>query len=359
MKPLNKSITLGIITDVHIGFVSEAEKRLDAFLKEMKKERPDALVQLGDFAFPNAKYQAHADRFNAAHEHTIHAIGNHELDHGLTRDSAVKAWGIPGYYYSKEVEGIKIIVLDGNDRGSPTYSSHGGYHSYIGPEQQAWLKKELDAAEQPVLIASHQPLAGTIAVDNAQEMQELLSHYQDKILLCINGHSHVDQQLEVKGIHYLHINSASYYWLGGRVRLATYKDPLFTTMTIDPKAATITLKGVKSSWAKGTPEDAGYFKDGKHADKKDIVRPEIRARRFAQVTALTDLSGKVLLPVRQWINKEGKKIQASLIAQGGTLEKPIVIKNGKVCLKVGKKNHLFPLTDLSPEDQKRIKKLQR
>lgn len=285
IKKLPRSIKLGVITDTHIGFVSDAEKRLMAFLREMKKVRPDGLIQMGDFAHPNKKHQKYVDRFNKAHKNVIHAIGNHELDHGLTREDAKKSWGIPGYYYSKDIEGIKVIVLDGNDRGSPTYKSHGGYHSYIGKEQQEWLSKELEAAESPVLIISHQPLAGRIAVDNAEEMQKLLLPHQDKILLCLNGHSHVDQHLEINGINYLHINSASYYWLGGKVRLAPYKDPLFTTMTIDSKKGTISFTSSISKWAKGTPEDAGYFKDGKNKDLKEIVVPKISARTFTS-TAL-------------------------------------------------------------------------
>jgi len=286
VSKLNKVIKLGIITDVHIGFVPKSEQRLSRFLEEMKKVKPDALIQMGDFAYPNKKHQPYVNQFNKAHKVTIHAIGNHELDQGLTRDDAVKSWGIPGYYYSKVVEGIKVIVLDGNDRGSPTYKNHSGYHSYIGQEQQEWLKKELESATQPVLVVSHQPLAGAGTVDNAKEMQQLLSQYKDKILLAMNGHAHVDQHLQIDGVNYLHINSASYFWLGGKVRLAPYKDPLFTTMTIDPNTATISLTGVVSTWAKGTPEDAGYFKDGKHADKKDIVHPRISARSFPKLNAL-------------------------------------------------------------------------
>lgn len=280
LKKLPRSIKLGVITDTHIGFVPKAEDRLTAFLNEMQKIKPDGLIQMGDFAYPNQANQKHVDRFNQAHKNVIHAIGNHELDHKLTREDAKKSWGIPGYYYTKEIEGIKIIVLDGNDRGSPTYKSHGGYHKYIGKEQREWLSEELKSSESPVFIISHQPLAGSGSVDNATEIQKILEPHKDKIILCLNGHSHLDQHLEINGINYLHINSASYYWLGGKVRLAQYKDPLFTTMTIDAQKGSVDFSSSISTWAKGTPEDAGYFKNGKRDAIKQHVVPKISARSF-------------------------------------------------------------------------------
>ncbi len=280
IRQLPRSLKFGVITDTHIGFVDDAEARLDVFLRDMKTLKPTGLIQMGDFAYPNDKHQQYVDRFNEATDHAIHAIGNHELDLGLTREHAKKSWDIPSYYYSKEVEGLKIIVLDGNDRGSPTYETHGGYHSYIGKAQREWLAGKLETAEMPVLVISHQPLAGRSAIDNAQEVQEILEPHKNKILVCLNGHSHVDQHLVVNGINHLHINSASYYWLGGTVRLAAYKDPLYTTMTIDANEGTVSISASVSSWESGTPEDAGYFNDGKNQGLRDIVQPRISPRTF-------------------------------------------------------------------------------
>ena len=285
IQKLPRSLKFGIITDVHIGFIKDAPSRFAAFEKAMRTLRPDGVIQMGDFAYPQERHQKYVDTFNGLTDHPIHAIGNHELDHKLTREDAKKSWGIPGYYYSKEVGGTKIIVLDGNDRGSPTYGTHGGYHSYVGDEQRQWLKKELEAADQPVLIVSHQPLAGGSAVDNAKEMQALLAPHQDKILVCLNGHSHIDQHVTIGGIDYLHINSASYFWLGGKVRTAFYRDPLFTTMTIDKDAGTIAFSACKSAWSNGTPEDAGYFErlPEKLALKQHIV-PQISARQITRTS---------------------------------------------------------------------------
>ncbi len=272
-------VTLGVIADTHIGFVDDAPQRLKDFLKAMEEQEPDALLQLGDFAFSNDKLQPQIDAFNDAHEVALHTIGNHDIrDHGLTREDCIKYWGIPAPYYTHDVQGMRIIVLDGNEPGSPKHK--GGYPSYIGKKQQAWLTEQLEAAGKPVLIASHQPLAGWLEVDNAEEVRELLAPHRDKIMLCINGHAHCDQFLTIDGIAYLHINSASYKWLGGKVRLAEYKDSLFATMTFDPDKGEITVKGVESEWEAGTPDDVNYFEqhNGAYAKYRDVTVPKISNR---------------------------------------------------------------------------------
>ncbi|MEE2843262.1 MAG: metallophosphoesterase family protein, partial [Planctomycetota bacterium] len=107
-------IRLGVIADLHGGLASDAEMRLDAFLKAMKGIETDALVQLGDFAFPNQKHQTFADKFNSAHEKRVHVIGNHEFDFKLSREDCYRAWGIKSAYYRRDIGNLRLIVLDGN-----------------------------------------------------------------------------------------------------------------------------------------------------------------------------------------------------------------------------------------------------
>lgn len=282
-------VKLGVIADLHGGLAIDAAERLDAFLTAMKEASCDALVQLGDFAFPNAKHQAFADAFRAAHEHTLHVIGNHEFDHGLTREDCYKAWGIEASYYGTDLGGLRILVLDGNDRDSPTHG--GGYHSYIGPQQQAWLAHELEASTRPLLILSHQPLAGQWAIDNAKDIQQLLGKHRSKVLLCLNGHSHLDAYVQVEGVPYLHINSASYFWVGGDVRMAYYSQPLFTTVTIDPQTATIRVDSCESGWKEQSPEAIGYFQRENRPSKATVV-PRIRRHHLSR-TALNVMTWNI------------------------------------------------------------------
>ncbi len=279
LAELNAPLKLGVIADLHGGLAADASDRLDAFLQAMKTEKCDALVQLGDFAYPNAKHQAYADTLNAAHQQTLHVIGNHEFDYGLKREDCYQAWGIENSYYGRDVGEIRILVLDGNDTGSPTHG--GGYPAYIGEKQRQWLESELERTTKPVLILSHQPLAGGSAVDNASEMQELLGRFRAKILLCLNGHSHIDSLLVEQGVAYLHINSASYFWVGGKTRMAYYADPLFTTVTLDPETATINVASTSSRWKAQSPKELGYF-DRKGRPPEAVVTPRIRPHHVSR-----------------------------------------------------------------------------
>lgn len=265
-------VKFGLITDLHQDIMHDGLERMQAFVREMSIQRPDALIQLGDFAYPNKKNKAVIDLFNEAHAETLHVIGNHDTDAGHTKEQCLEVWGMPGRYYSQEIAGIKLIVLDGNDTGSPTHQ--GGYVSYVGEEQLEWLKTELATSEAPIIILSHQPLAGTIAVDNAEHLQDLLGQYANKILLAINGHTHIDDLLRIQGVTYLHLNSASYQWVGGNFKhqsyseavhqqhpwishTCPYRDSLFATLVIDPATQTIRIEGQNSSWVGPSPAALG------------------------------------------------------------------------------------------------------
>ena len=130
-------------------------------------------------------------------------------------------------YYSHDLKGIRILVLDGNEAGSPSHQ--GGYKAYIGKQQQEWIEEQLRTTPGPFVIVSHQPIAGAQAINNATELQELFSKYSNKILICLNGHSHLDLLLRVKGVSYLHVNSASYQWVGGANKHNSYPEKIHAT----------------------------------------------------------------------------------------------------------------------------------
>ncbi|MBO9619916.1 MAG: metallophosphoesterase [Niabella sp.] len=291
--------TIGIITDLHQDIMHNGYDRLSAFAERMKKIRPDALLQMGDLAYPGDKNKAVIDLFNNAHPVRMHVIGNHDTDAGYTKQQCIDYWGMPARYYTKEINGICFIILDGNDKGSPAYK--GGYPSYINKEQTDWLQQQLQGTSKPVIIVSHQPLAGSLAVDNAAEIQQLLSAHAEKILIAINGHTHIDSHLFIDGINYVHINSASYFWVGGKFKhnsyperihkehpyiayTCPYQDALFTTLTIDPSAGLVQIKGCKSQWVGASPEALHYFADKDAMATPGEIVPWISERNIKQRT---------------------------------------------------------------------------
>lgn len=289
-----KKIKIGLISDLHQDVMPDGAERLEAFLSFMKKQNVDALVQLGDFAVPSTQNKALIDRFNLAHLEVFHVLGNHDIDYGHTFDQCMKAYGMKSRYYSRNLKGIKILVLDGNEEGSPNPTQ--GYPAYIGPKQQAWIVSELEAAREPVLILCHQPLAGIYPLDNALEMQSLLAPYADKILLAINGHAHVDQHLVVEGVNYYHLNSASYYWVGASLShesypvevhsqypelalTCPYSASLFALLTIDLENRSLQIEGRKAAWIGPSPQELGiaYLTE---KQKQENLIPEIRDRKI-------------------------------------------------------------------------------
>ena len=250
MQKLKHPVSMGLIADLHQDVMHDGAKRMQAFVRKMSVSAPHAILQLGDFAYPNAKNAEVISMFNDASAMPLHVIGNHDTDAGHTKQQCLEVWKMPARYYVQNIRGLNLIVLDGNDKGSPTYT--GGYHSFVGEEQTTWLKKQLADLQGPIIVACHQPLAGPWAVDNAKQVQAILGAASDKVILSINGHSHIDNVLQVKGVTYLHVNSASYQWVGREHQHTSYarevhdkfksikytcpyRDSLFATLTVAPK----------------------------------------------------------------------------------------------------------------------------
>jgi hypothetical protein len=268
-----ENLRLGLITDLHRDIIHNADLRLQTFLEEVHRTEVHAKIQLGDFAIPKPANASFIASFNQGNIPAYHVLGNHDLDEGYSKEQAIQAFGMPSAYYAKVIQGVRILVLDGNDPGSPT--TKGGYASYIGKEQQDWLNQQLEDSKEPVIVISHQPIAGIYTIDNAVEIQNLLSTHASKIILAVNGHAHVDQFLKVGGVSYLHLNSASYYWVGEKHRhlsmdadthanypslslTCPYAAVLFGVLTLDRKTKKLSLTGRKSSWIGPSPLELGY-----------------------------------------------------------------------------------------------------
>jgi len=290
-----QSLRLGLITDLHKDIIHDADFRLQTFLDALKGVPPHAKIQLGDFAIPKKENQPFIDLFNQDPIPSLHVMGNHDLDEGYTKEQVIQTFGMPAAYYAQVIQGIRIVVLDGNDPGSP--KSTAGYASYIGEAQLDWLDQELTNSKEPVLLLSHQPIAGIYTIDNAQEIQNLLSAHASKIILAINGHAHVDQFLNLGGVSYLHLNSASYYWVGEKhshlsldaathaaypslSRTCPYAEVLFGILTLDRKEGKLTLSGRKSSWIGPSPLELGYGILSK-SEQELYLQPQISDRKIS------------------------------------------------------------------------------
>ena len=282
-----------MIADLHQDLMHDGTVRLNAFLDAMKQEEPDAILQLGDFAYPSKKNEALTKAFENAHPRALHVLGNHEIDGGHSFDEVAKPWGMKGRYYTKNLNGLELLVLDCNEKPKNHKS---GYPAYVGAEQLDWIKEQLERLEGPFLVISHQPLACPVSIDNASEVQALLNSEADKILLAVNGHTHIDH-LKKAGEHsYIHLNSASYKWVGESYRnrsypaevhskfrlieyTCPYRESIFATLTLDPAKVRIEVRGRKSQWMGQSPKQLSV--PTKHGLTNGLeICPMIRCRRL-------------------------------------------------------------------------------
>ena len=288
----DRPVRFGLIADLHQDLIHDARERLESFIYESKEQSVDTVIQLGDFATPVAKNQHIIDAFNASHPTALHVIGNHDTDGGRTSEQVVATWGMKSRFYSTEVRGIKLIVLDGNDRPAGHRS---GYPAHIAENQIEWLTGELQHGG-PMIVLCHQPLAGPSSVDNASVIQGLLTAASDRILVAINGHTHIDELLELGGVHYWHVNSAAYYWVGNQFSHTSYppevhakfpaqsstcpyQNGLFSFLEVNLRSGKIAITGRESTWVGSSPAELGVPQTTQLESGKQII-PAIRARSW-------------------------------------------------------------------------------
>ncbi|MCK9639410.1 MAG: metallophosphoesterase [Prolixibacteraceae bacterium] len=292
-------VRFGICSDAHLSTMHNSEYRITTFINSMKKEKPDFLIELGDFATPEPKYAPYFAIWNSFPGDKYHVIGNHEMDGGYSREQTLAYLKMKSSYYSFDKKGFHFIVLDGNDKKDPNVR---GYKQFMAAEQVNWLKGELSTTKLPVVIFSHQGLTlytsedETYGIENWKEVQEILvkhnqTHPGRRVVACFNGHTHYDDAIQIDGIWYITITSMSYHWLGEKYAHATYgdevdkqfkwikytapfKEPLFTVVEISPKGM-LKIAGKKTQWVGATPAELGYLQS-----RLKYMRPEISKRRL-------------------------------------------------------------------------------
>ncbi len=297
-KPESNIVRIGMCSDVHLPTMHDAGFRISSFIDSMKTAKPDFIIELGDFGIPDERYKPFFDIWNSFPGPKYHVIGNHEMDGGTSLEEALSYRNMTSSFYSFVQNGFHFIVLDGNDK---EYPDQKGYRSFIGPAQVQWLKDEINRAEDPIIIFSHQGIGsdpGTpgerYSIKNAAEVRRLFEDHNgqnssNQIIACFNGHTHHDFAENISGIWYITINSMAYKWLGEEYEYvrysdevdrnfkwikytAPYKDPLFTVVEISTTGY-IKIAGKYSEYIGPSPWELGY-----PMHLKEYVKPQITER---------------------------------------------------------------------------------
>ena len=271
--PGRGKITFGVVADVHQDVMHDAGERLRAFARAAEKRKPDFNIQLGDFCRPYEHNREFLSTWNSIGGPRYHVLGNHEIDGGFTWAQSMEYLGMKAPYYSFDLNGWHFVVLDGNEKNAA--QSRPGYPRYIGEAQLAWLAADLKSTQNPTIVFSHQSLEDAEGVENNAAVRAVLES-ANKVAACFSGHHHIDFEKAINGIHYVQINSMSYYWMGDRyprVRYsaeidkqhpyikytAPYASPLYAFVTLDPRGR-IEVHGTRSTFVGPSPAEMGYEK---------------------------------------------------------------------------------------------------
>jgi len=268
-----QKIQIGLVADVHQDVIPDGWARIQVFINEMTKRGADALVQMGDFALPHKYNQPFLDAWLKFEGLKYHVLGNHDTDSGFTKAQTMKWWGMSSRYYSFDMGGWHFVVLDGNDQNPGKWS---GYVRYVAQEQRDWLAKDLAETDAPTLVFSHQKLESDDGIANSNEVRQVLEKANrdadwQKVYACLCGHHHTDGLTDIAGIRYIHVNSMSYKWVGAQQKrkrfpdhierafpwvshTAPYRDPLFTMLTLDPHAGSMSIEGKETEFIPPTPQ---------------------------------------------------------------------------------------------------------
>lgn len=272
-----RNLKFGVCADVHKDVMHDSDARLKAFIDKASGKDLDFIIQLGDFCRPYDYNKEFLSIWESYKGDKYHVIGNHEMDGGFSRKDVIEFWNVPEQYYSFDINGFHIIVLDGNDK-NPSLNKAAGYARFIGEKQFEWLKEDLNSTKLPCIVFSHQTIENNDdGIENREEIRELFETENknngfNKVLACFSGHHHTDYVAEINDIYYIQINSISYAWLGDKYQTirygneidekfpwikytAPYKDSLFAFVEITND--NIKIEGVKSSFVGPSPKELG------------------------------------------------------------------------------------------------------
>ena len=160
-------------------------------------------------------------------------LGNHEFAvESKYLSQLITRLQMPDYYYSYTMEGWRFIALDGTDycvmslpvhpdhqmkldeyRKKANHTNNYDWNGAIGPEQQTWLKTQLDSSKlnhEKVIIFCNIPVIlgndESAILLNDYEIISLLEKYSC-VVAYIAGHNHKGDHVVKNNIHYITLKS--------------------------------------------------------------------------------------------------------------------------------------------------------
>lgn len=191
-KPPRAGLIIGVVADAHAGQENGWQKLSTFAWKMANYEYPDIIVDLGDLIESRKDYKniskkaAEADYRKArsiiSRYPVYSVIGNHELL-SMSKDNIRSLTGRSNYY-SVNVRGYNIIVLDSN------YNTVGGdnliYPGTISDGEEKWLENKIKSSDRNIVFIHH-PLYN---LTNSGDIEDIIHDNKNRVILIANGHKH-------------------------------------------------------------------------------------------------------------------------------------------------------------------------
>ena len=214
-------LRLGLLTDLHYAdkdpkgtrHYRETLAKLEEAGGFFTKQRVSLVAELGDFIDAADSVETELgylrriqSAFAPIAPERIHVLGNHCVD-TLTKEEFLGETGQERSYFSLDRGGVHLIVLDACFRSDGTPYGRKNFDwkdANLPPEELEWLKADLTAATDPVIVLAHQRLDrdDVHTVRNAPAVRAILEA-SGKVAAVFQGHSHQNDLVDLGGIHYV------------------------------------------------------------------------------------------------------------------------------------------------------------
>jgi hypothetical protein len=220
-------VRFGVLTDAHYAdapsrgtrFYRESRTKVREAVTQLEAARVVFLAQLGDIKDMVAgespqRTLAHLSlitretaKFNGP---IYHVLGNHDMDN-VSKPQALSLLRSTGVaegraFYAVTHGGVRFITLDACYTKAGADYDRGNFDwrdANVPAAELAWLRAELAASAEPVIVFAHQRLDGTgdVYVGNSAAVREAFEA-SGKVLAVFQGHDHAGARSTVGGIHY-------------------------------------------------------------------------------------------------------------------------------------------------------------
>jgi Icc protein len=168
--------------------------------------KPDFVLHTGDVAYdPDPSAYGVALNILKPIEYPVYYVaGNHDYPAELQRVMLGREEILPAFYYTLEVNGVQIVVLDSNGPAEPP-------RGFVSDEQLAWLERICSAVDdRPLVVAVHHNIlpVGIPWLDeymrtvNGEAVHQVLLKARNRLRGVFFGHVHQNISMYCDGILY-------------------------------------------------------------------------------------------------------------------------------------------------------------